>query len=272
MIASPSDVSDERDIVRSVIYEWNDVNASVSKIVLSPVGWESHTSPELGARPQELINSRLLIHCDLLIGVFWTRLGTPTGMAKSGSVEEIEKHFAAGKPAMIYFSSRAMPPQSIDVDQYAALKFFQERLKPSGLIESFDSTTQFKEKFSRQLQHCLNSNPYLLSLMNEQSSATDLALIEVNRPRQELLLSDQAKTLLKAAVENQDGIILKVACIGGKLIQAGGQQFGGDGAREFSKWEKALNELFESDLVVARGFEDQFFELTHPGWLVADKL
>jgi hypothetical protein len=29
---------------------------------------------------------------DILMGVFWTRLGTPTGKAPSGTVEEIE-HF-----------------------------------------------------------------------------------------------------------------------------------------------------------------------------------
>jgi hypothetical protein len=69
MIASPGDVSDERDVVRTVIHEWNDVNASASQVVLSPVGWETHSSPELGARPQELINSRLLGGCDLLVGV-----------------------------------------------------------------------------------------------------------------------------------------------------------------------------------------------------------
>ena len=43
-----------------------------------PVGWETHSSPDLGAPAQEQINERILEHCDLLIAVFWTRLGTPT--------------------------------------------------------------------------------------------------------------------------------------------------------------------------------------------------
>jgi len=30
--------------------DWNDVNAAASKVVLTPVGWETHSSPELGAR------------------------------------------------------------------------------------------------------------------------------------------------------------------------------------------------------------------------------
>ncbi|MFH0808929.1 MAG: DUF4062 domain-containing protein, partial [Pseudomonadota bacterium] len=79
MIASPGDVEDERKIVADVIYEWNAVHSRNRKIVLLPVGWESHSSPEMGGRPQEIINRQVLDKCDLLVGVFWTRLGTETG-------------------------------------------------------------------------------------------------------------------------------------------------------------------------------------------------
>ena len=132
MIASPGDVAEERDVIRTVIHDWNDVNASISRLMLAAVGWETHSSPELGARPQELINSRLLKDCDLLVGVFWTRLGTPTGKSPSGTVEEIEEHVAAGKPAMIYFSSRPVAPESIDADQYAQVKAIKEKWKSQG--------------------------------------------------------------------------------------------------------------------------------------------
>jgi hypothetical protein len=39
-----------------------------------------------------------------LIGVFWTRVGTPTGIAESGTLEEIERVAAEGKLVMLYFS------------------------------------------------------------------------------------------------------------------------------------------------------------------------
>ena len=57
MLASPGDVSEERDVIREIIHDWNDVNAIASRTVLSPVGWETHSSLELGERPQELVNS-----------------------------------------------------------------------------------------------------------------------------------------------------------------------------------------------------------------------
>ena len=114
MIASPGDVEVERNIVREVIHEWNAVNARMRRTVLLPVGWETHSSPLMGSHPQSIINWQVLKDSDLLIAVFWTRLGTPTQSAESGSVEEIEKHVAAGKPAMIYFSSAPVALHAIN--------------------------------------------------------------------------------------------------------------------------------------------------------------
>ncbi len=105
MIASPGDVEKERQVVRAAVHEWNAVHSRDRAVVLLPVGWETHATPEMGDRPQAIINKQLLRDCDLLIAVFWTRLGTPTGVASSGTVEEIEEHLAADKPAMIYFSN-----------------------------------------------------------------------------------------------------------------------------------------------------------------------
>lgn len=272
MIASPGDVAEERDIIRAIIHDWNDVNASASKVVLSPVGWETHSSPELGARPQELINSRLLKECDLLVGVFWTRLGTPTGKAKSGTVEEIEEHVGAGKPAMIYFSSKPVAPQSMDAVQFDELQAFKERLKPLGLVESFDNISQFKEKFAKQLQVCLINNPYLQNLVRPLPDTEAVQIIEVSSATDNLQLSEEAKKLLKAAAKDDHGTILKIAFIGGRIIQAGGEQFGGDHGREAAKWENALTELESNDLVVSRGYKGEVFELTHQGWQIADAL
>ena len=70
MIASPSDVSGERQVIRNVIQEWNYAHSEDKNTVLMPVGWESHSSPSLGDRPQAIINRQVLKTCDLLIAVF----------------------------------------------------------------------------------------------------------------------------------------------------------------------------------------------------------
>jgi len=118
MIASPSDIIKEREIIREVLSKWNAANSELRGIVLLPVGWETHSTPEMGDHPQKIINKQILKECDLLVGVFWTRIGTSTGDYPSGTVEEIEEHIKTGKPAMIYFSSAEIKPDKLDSDQY----------------------------------------------------------------------------------------------------------------------------------------------------------
>lgn len=276
MIASPGDVFEERETVREVLHTWNYINSLRTGLVLMPAGWETHSSPELGNRPQELINGRVLKDCDLLIGVFWTRIGSPTGTSESGTVEEIEEHTKAGKPAMLYFSSRPVTPDSVDPAQYQSLQAFKAKCKALGLIETFDNIIDFRDKLSRQLQLCLHNNSYLRSLLaNSGGNAPPFVEDNANgirRPDLGSQLTVEARVLLKTASRDKNGTILKLAMIGGRFIQAGGKSFGGGGGRESARWEHALNELLGEGLVVERGHKGEYFELTHEGWALADKL
>lgn len=158
MIAAPGDVASERSIIRDVVYEWNAVHSQKRQIVLLPVGWETHSSPDMGGSPQDIINSQILERCDLLVGVFWTRIGTATSQYASGTVEEIERHIASGKPAMLYFSSQPAVLDSVDQEQYSQLKSFKQSCTNKGLYEGYDSLSEFRDKFYRQLQIKLNDH------------------------------------------------------------------------------------------------------------------
>lgn len=276
MIASPGDVSEEREIVRTTLHEWNDLNSETAKVMLAPVGWESHSSPELGIRPQELINQRLVNKCDLLIGVFWTRLGTPSGEADSGTVEEIEKHVAAGRPAMIYFSSRPLAPGSYDEDQFKRLQDFKKSLIDDrrGLIGQFDTPAEFRLKLWHQLQRCLNENAHIKSVLPAAVAvAGAVSMVGTPSVRQEPPeLSEDAKYLLLEAAKSQHGQILKMATLGGKYLIANQKQVGERNPRESARWESALSELVNARLVASAGPKNQVYELTHTGWILADSL
>ena len=193
MIASPSDVALEREIVREVIYDWNAVHSERENIVLLPVGWESHSSPEMGARPQAIINRQTLDKCDLLVGIFGTRIGTDTGEYSSGTIEEIEKHIALGKPAMVYFSKQLGDSDSFDKDQYAKLEALRLEYESRGLYEIYDSDSDFREKFSRQLQIKVNQHEIFQSQDERIDSDFRREESESNIPQ----LSDTAKNSLK---------------------------------------------------------------------------
>jgi hypothetical protein len=81
--------------------------------------------PQTGIRPQAAINTQLVRQSDILIGMFWTKIGTNTGIAESGSVEEIDQFAAAGKPTLLYFSGRPVNPDKIDLKQQGRLRTFK---------------------------------------------------------------------------------------------------------------------------------------------------
>ena len=201
MIASPEDVASERLIIRDVIYEWDAVHSNSRKIVFLPIRWESHTSPEMGLPPQEIINNQILKKCDLLVGVFWTRIGTTTDKYASGTVEEIEKHIDSGKPAMLYFSSQPVVMDTVDPEQIAKLKAFKDNCRGRGLYESYDSYSDFKEKFYRHLQ--LKVNDHYLFTEIESETATEVIESKIPLPQ----LSSKARILLKEASSDPSGII-----------------------------------------------------------------
>jgi hypothetical protein len=137
LIASPGDLEEERDIVVEAINDWNAANAFDDSVVLLPVRWETHATPETGIRPQAAINSQLVKECDLLVGMFWTRLGSNTGVAESGTVEEIDQFVAAGKPAMLYFSRRLVDPGKINWKEQERLHEFKSIRKANALVQEF---------------------------------------------------------------------------------------------------------------------------------------
>jgi hypothetical protein len=151
LIASPGDVDEERQAIPEVIARWNNANAEVNNVVLLPVKWETHSAPLMGDRAQGVINDQVVNSCDMAIGVFWTRLGSPTGVSESGTAEEIEWFIKNHKPVMVYFSSRSIDPSKLDLDQYKSLKDFEKRLQKIGLTGAYSNIADFKEQLLNQL-------------------------------------------------------------------------------------------------------------------------
>ncbi|MCF9016924.1 DUF4062 domain-containing protein [Pseudomonas syringae] len=268
MIASPGDVASERAIVRDVIYEWNAVNSNVRKIVLLPIGWESHSSPEMGASPQTIINQQILGKCDLLIGVFWTRIGTPTDEYASGTVEELEKHIQSGKPAMLYFSSQPVAMDSVDLEQAAAVKKFKTDCQSRGLYEGYDSLSDFRANLYRHLQLKVNEHPLFNSA--ENCSINEMIESKTSIPK----LSNEARILLKEASLDSHGTIMHIVYLGGTDVQTNGKNLIAEknDRREVARWEQALVELTNEGLIIGQGYKGEIYQVTNFGYQIADMI
>lgn len=151
MIGSPSDLAEERQAATDAVNEWNAQHADAEGAVLLPVKWETHAIPTSGVRPQSAINDQLVDRCDILVGMFWTKLGTSTGVAASGTAEEIDRFVAAGKPAMLYFSQRKISKDKVDPKQAAKLRKFKAATYRESLIGSFDSVADLQRVLLRDL-------------------------------------------------------------------------------------------------------------------------
>lgn len=268
MIASPGDVASERAIIRDVIYEWKAVHSLARNIVLLPIGWESHSSPEMGASPQTIINEQILEQCDLLVGVFWTRIGTPTKEHPSGTVEEIEKHIKSGKPVMLYFSSQPVVLESVDLEQYQKLQEFKKSCQSRGLYENYDSHSDFKDKFYRHLQLKVNQHEIFLGTNNDEIEAESVQS-KTKLPS----LTKEACILLKEASLDPHGHILYLRVIGGTHVKTNGKDLVlFNERREVAKWEAAIQELMDFQLIVAVGNKGEIFEITNMGYQVADMI
>src|SRR6266545_3574752 len=151
LIASPSDLMEERQAATEAVNDWNAQHATAEGVVLLPVKWETHATPQAGIRPQETINRQFVRDCDILVGMFWTKLGTSTGVAEAGTVEEIDQFVAAGKPAMLYFSSRPIDPNKIDLKQHKKLRSFKRETYKKALVGGFSKVDELRGTLLRDL-------------------------------------------------------------------------------------------------------------------------
>lgn len=156
-IASPGDTTAQREIIRRAVVDWNASNSRVFGVVLLPVMWETHSLPGLGGRPQGMINQQLVNDADILIATFWTKLGSPTGEAGSGTVEEINKFREDKRPVHLYFCEMPVSPFSTNAEQLEALKQFREEISTAGLYSSYADDEELRIKVRDDLTKRIHS-------------------------------------------------------------------------------------------------------------------
>ena len=150
-VASPSDVTEERKMLDSVIHELNVTWSRSLGVSFEVVKWETNARPGFGVDPQAVINAQIADDYDVFVGIFWARLGSPTNRAASGTVEEFERAFArfqrtgASPEIMLYFKDAPISPSRIDSAQLAALHAFRSSLSgKGGLYSTFEDVDGFE--------------------------------------------------------------------------------------------------------------------------------
>ena len=153
VVASPGDVQAERDAIEVVAAELNRTIADDRGLLFEISRWETDAYPGFHLQgPQALIDSVLRIEdCDLLIGIFWKRFGTPVLDAQSGTEHEFRTAYEAWKrnkhpQIMVYFNEKAYTPKSkAETDQWGQVLEFKREFPKEGLWWSYKGVSQFEK-------------------------------------------------------------------------------------------------------------------------------
>jgi hypothetical protein len=181
-IASPSDIIEEKKIVKNIIRDWNIAHKDLN-IQLDSVSWDTHARPEMGEPPQTTINKQLVNDCDFLICFFGNRLGSHTETQVSGTVEEINKFLDAGKPVLVYFSNLAIPRNDLDVSQFQELKNYKETCRQKGLLKDYNSIEDLKDSLNLHITPTV----FQLHKKNSEDNASNSYSEDNQQPSLELL-------------------------------------------------------------------------------------
>ncbi|MFL6275982.1 MAG: COR domain-containing protein [Blastocatellia bacterium] len=165
VVASPSDVQPERDVLPSVIEEINRGVAADHGLYLVLARWETDTYPGFHLEgPQGLIDPILRItDCDLLIGIFWKRFGTPTADGKTGTEHEFNLAYEAwqekGSPQIfVYFNQKPYTPKSAaEVEQWKQVLAFRDKFPKEGLWWPYKGKPSFEKLVRNHLTNYIRS-------------------------------------------------------------------------------------------------------------------
>jgi tetratricopeptide (TPR) repeat protein len=164
VIASPGDVTAEREIIPRVVEEVNRNIARPRGLHLDVYCWETDSYPGFHPQgPQGLIDPILKIEeCGILIGIFWRRFGTPVSDAKSGTEHEFRLAYEAwkknGKPQiMVYFSQKSYTPKSREeTDQWGLVLQFKKDFPREGLWWEYKTRVEFEQLTRNHLTNFLS--------------------------------------------------------------------------------------------------------------------
>jgi hypothetical protein len=176
MLASPSDVVDERNCACEVIESVNKHFAMPLGIIFELRRWEDVPPAlhDLGA--QGHIDSELNIaDCDYVVGVFWRRFGTRTMSGETGAEHEIRTAYTLWtqhkRPqVMLYFSKLPYSfSKSDEADQIKNVLQFKEEFQPRGLVQEYAGPevfcTMFRDWLTRLVAERVNARGQLIRLM-----------------------------------------------------------------------------------------------------------
>jgi formylglycine-generating enzyme required for sulfatase activity len=167
-IASPSDVAAERGHVKDVAAALNGIVAAERNVQFRVFDWAKDVRPRVHEEgPQGPIDEDLPIaQFDIVVGILWTRFGTPIPGkdGKTGTEHEIRSAIAAssqsGEPrkpeVVICFNDAPYRPKDVEASRQAT-RVLEFREENHGLELAYEGAGDFRDKIRAYLEKYLNA-------------------------------------------------------------------------------------------------------------------
>ena len=169
VVASPNDVLAERECISRVLADLNSNLALQRNVYLELSRWETDSYPGFHHDgPQGLIDPILRVEdCDILIGIFWTKFGTPVGDAESGTEHEFRRAFESwqkkGTPHIMFYFNRQpyWPSKEEELDQWKQVLRFKREFPREGLWWEYEGVSDFEKLVRQHLENYIgHSHPF----------------------------------------------------------------------------------------------------------------
>ncbi|MCW1963051.1 hypothetical protein [Chryseobacterium viscerum] len=177
-LASPGDVSAEREMIFGLKDDLDELIGKDKDLKFEIVNWERNTYPGKGEDAQDVINKQINDEYDIFLGIFWQRFGTPTNRFESGTLEEYERakikfdRDSENTHILMYFKNQEVNMYNLDLEQFKKVKEFKSRIaNEDGVYYSmFEKTEDLKktlqlnlanlirDKFSKEKKSSNNEN------------------------------------------------------------------------------------------------------------------
>ena len=232
VLVAPDDVELEIEALKDVIQQANNWRQPDS--LVDAWWWHTNSGPGLHLEgPQGLADDRMSIsESDLVVAVFWARLGTAVHDAPSGTAHELMKARqswrANGRPDVwVYFSTRDVPQQAALDEQFRALTRFRENLPPEQSTWQFTDSENLRTTFTSHLGEWLRDHERVSTttdhvtrmdaLLAPPSTANLVARDEQARPLAEALAKSGLVTLYGLSGSGKSRLAAQYGVFSGRL-------------------------------------------------------
>ena len=167
-VSSPSDVAAERTVLDEVVGRINRTDGDARKVRLELWKWETNSVPQIGPKPQSVIDNQMPAHYDIYLGIMKHRFGPPTGRHGSGTEKELKDALRlwgkTGSPwILFYFGEEKVSPKTLDLNQYGKVLQLQKKLQKMGICATYEGVRGSKYGFVEKVDEHLRGVLQLLA-------------------------------------------------------------------------------------------------------------